>query len=1052
MENGKKIVFSLAITLAVVANLLLANNVSAEQFTISESDIKQIKSVLDLSGILSEVMVSDAKLKTILNLAIRGGGTGADITYGLLVLTSLNEMDFIDMVVSQRYKTEADAYFNSVLDKRLNIASYYKGTAFDAFRVASGRIPSPMAALTLNSFDITDKAIETLTAFNNFKLVKFYDGLWYYFDLRKSNENHTVAWSDARDAMGFAIESPIFSRKLDKNDEFKIEAQFATLYDKWGPYVEINKGVKEEFKEQVKQELQNTLALAAEEQVLAEKEKENQLSFLEKMKIILANLMKEASRAMARIQELAGFGGAQVSQAPAEEIADKEEIVSQLEISQLEIRSPILETNPEMTTGELQEILDDIAEKIDIISQKVAELTGQKSETVAENSSPRESLPTVQDQQTPDQTPAVVFNYGAPTVLPAELPPAPVVPEPEPTPEPEPETPLLTVVINEIAWAGTKANSADEWIELYNNTTSTIDLTGWILSWNRGTTSHSLVFSTSTGANIAILENGYYLLERTDDDPIKDIAADYIYPGALNNTGEKLELRDGQNNLIDFLDFSEGWPAGSSAPNYISMERINSTSGATSSNWANNNLLTRNGQDADGNKINGTPRAQNSVSVSSTAISGLLFDEFPEITLTYLGSPYLVQDDLTIPEGKTLKIEPNVIVKLKGNSGSDYSSSYNNSNLTVKGKLLAQGQAGKEIIFTSFLTPSGSIGWWGQIYFASSSQGSVLDYVQARYGGKKETDAYLILADSASITLKNSILENFAISGLSLVYSSSTIENLTIQSDHSGEAIRISGGSPTIKKSIFKNTYAGMIIGGGSTALIEDNTFEGIIYPNGSISVSDSYPAFKNNTAVDNALNGIYISGAINQNWTLNKDLPYVINNTKVSENVILTVEPGAIIKFLVNGRLDIDGTLNASSLSEKIVFASLCDDEYGGKTRGDTSPYPCGYWDRIYFSPLGQNSVLKNVVINHGGVAPWWATTQGAIYVSETKVEFEDLLMKNSGSYGLYIENSPETVVADSRFENIPVAIQIAGECPRLSGLTFESYSYTILPEECQP
>ena len=39
----------------------------------------------------------------------------------------------------------------------------------------------------------------------------------------------------------------------------------------------------------------------------------------------------------------------------------------------------------------------------------------------------------------------------------------------------------LDVVINEIAWMGTKANSSDEWIELYNNTSQDISLEGWTL-------------------------------------------------------------------------------------------------------------------------------------------------------------------------------------------------------------------------------------------------------------------------------------------------------------------------------------------------------------------------------------------------------------------------------------------------------------------------------------------------------------------------------------------------------------------------------------------
>ncbi len=44
-----------------------------------------------------------------------------------------------------------------------------------------------------------------------------------------------------------------------------------------------------------------------------------------------------------------------------------------------------------------------------------------------------------------------------------------------------PNPPLLTVIINEVAWMGTIASTSDEWIELYNPGTVAIDLTGWVL-------------------------------------------------------------------------------------------------------------------------------------------------------------------------------------------------------------------------------------------------------------------------------------------------------------------------------------------------------------------------------------------------------------------------------------------------------------------------------------------------------------------------------------------------------------------------------------------
>jgi len=40
----------------------------------------------------------------------------------------------------------------------------------------------------------------------------------------------------------------------------------------------------------------------------------------------------------------------------------------------------------------------------------------------------------------------------------------------------------LEVVISEIAWMGTTTSHTDEWIELYNNTTDDVDLSGWTLA------------------------------------------------------------------------------------------------------------------------------------------------------------------------------------------------------------------------------------------------------------------------------------------------------------------------------------------------------------------------------------------------------------------------------------------------------------------------------------------------------------------------------------------------------------------------------------------
>src|SRR3989344_448968 len=110
-------------------------------------------------------------------------------------------------------------------------------------------------------------------------------------------------------------------------------------------------------------------------------------------------------------------------------------------------------------------------------------------------------------------------------------------PIPEATPTPEPDPAIRKVVINEIAWMGTSASTNDEWIELHNTSSKSVDLTGWTLKAQDGTPDISL-------SPISIGAFGFYLLERTSDSTISDTAASQIYTGALSNTGEILELKD----------------------------------------------------------------------------------------------------------------------------------------------------------------------------------------------------------------------------------------------------------------------------------------------------------------------------------------------------------------------------------------------------------------------------------------------------------------------------------------------------------------------------
>ncbi|MDD3626452.1 MAG: lamin tail domain-containing protein, partial [bacterium] len=170
------------------------------------------------------------------------------------------------------------------------------------------------------------------------------------------------------------------------------------------------------------------------------------------------------------------------------------------------------------------------------------------------------------------------------------------------------------VVINEIAWMGTVSSTSDEWIELYNNTDSPIDMTGWTMEDDNG-----IIDMSFTG--IIIPARGYVLIENSED-TVNDVTGDLIDSSiSLSNTGEKITLKDNFGNTIDVVGVTATmWYAGNSSPIYT-MERKNPTvEGTNSSNWANNDGITKNGLDADGNPINGTPKSMNSVAEGGTAV------------------------------------------------------------------------------------------------------------------------------------------------------------------------------------------------------------------------------------------------------------------------------------------------------------------------------------------------------------------------------------------------------------------------------------------------
>lgn len=602
--------------------------------------------------------------------------------------------------------------------------------------------------------------------------------------------------------------------------------------------------------------------------------------------------------------------------------------------------------------------------------------------------------------------------------------------EPAPEPESEPEEPLLTVVINEIAWAGTEANSADEWLELYNHTSSEVDLNNWTLNWSHGTTTHSLVFSTSTGSTTIISAHSFYLLERSDDQTISDILAGQFFTGALNNNSGKLELRNASNNLIDIVDCSDGWFAGKSE-NRISMERINPLSVSDTDNWVSNNRITQNGQDAAGNRINGTPKAENSVSKEFTDTNGFNIND--NFTLSSFGSPYIVNGFINVlPTGK-LTLKPGVEIQFQRKSG-----------INIEGELEAASTT-----FTAFNENQP----WDWIYFKQGSEGK-LENIIAEKGGQLPCPGFnpactfntgkeaIVQAEEAEIEIKNSVIKNSDTRGLWAKNTKAVIQNTQFLNNGNDDytkgymaAIHLEGddSEAIIENSTFQNNDTGIWIAGPIDFLVKNNTFTNNITP---IKTSSLDGEFSGNSAQNNNINGILVTNLgfypeVNQIEWNSANLSYVLGGGiyQIPFQKTLTIEASTTIKFKTGGGLKVEGTLKAEGQNDKkIVFTAFNDDQFLGDTNNDGSSIGTpGYWDYIYLSDSSPDSVLDNVIVCYGGYKGSGDNFKGAITAENVSITISNSIIENNLVAGVQLINSTSTI-KNTTFRNYPKKIPSGG------------------------
>ncbi len=583
-------------------------------------------------------------------------------------------------------------------------------------------------------------------------------------------------------------------------------------------------------------------------------------------------------------------------------------------------------------------------------------------------------------------------------------------PTPTPTPSPSPEPQPLDVIINEVAWAGTgSATFNDEWIELYNRTDKPINLDNWILYSETDSTPYIYLSGV-------IPSQGYYLLERTDDNTISDILADQIYTGDLNNGGEILALSYFSTTIDKTALCGSGsykWcPAGDYR--YHSMERIDyDIAGAEPLNWWYNNELISNGTASSSGLVYGTPKSRNSanylISEPNTSVVN------SNITLKKSRSPYFLNNhNLNFQSGAVLTIEPGVVIKF-WEAGLNFSDG---------AKIVSQGTAEEPVIFTHFYddeyggdtnndatTSKPTPGSWPGISIDSSAgEDSIFSHTIIRYAGSSANHPDKranLLVEGVSVEISDSIFEYSGICGLKVLNSNSEISKNIFRNNNNYDDVRgidaalwIKGGSPTVKSNTFVQNRRGIYLD-NALALVEKNIFESnsgeTIYSNGALG------NFSNNSGSNNSVNGIVVFGNITTNeatTTLSANpLPYVIKrfDATVIANSTLIIPKDIIIKsdkyLNVEGNLFVEGENSAD-----IILTSFYDDSVSGDTNNDGSATQNnhGLWQGIVMKP-GSYSEIKGATFRYADTALTYQNSP--INLSSVRFEGNNLAIKADAS-----------------------------------------------------
>jgi murein DD-endopeptidase MepM/ murein hydrolase activator NlpD len=201
-----------------------------------------------------------------------------------------------------------------------------------------------------------------------------------------------------------------------------------------------------------------------------------------------------------------------------------------------------------------------------------------------------------------------------------------------------------------------------------------------------------------------------------------------------------------------------------------------------------------------------------------------------------------------------------------------------------------------------------------------------------------------------------------------------------------------------------------------------------------------------------NTNHAITTLGNITSDTTLTAlNSPYkLINKVTVAAGIILTIEPGVVVKASQDGILEVNGTLTIPGTEEKpVIFTSLKDDSYGGDTNYNfnaTNPAG-GDWPWIIFNALSQNSNLNNLIVRYGGYYWFEGHQDGEIRVEGSTVNMTNLTVEYGHVFGrgIYLLNAGASTIDNCLIQNQYTSIKIEGGAPTISNCIIKNNKYAL-------